>query len=261
LRKGRFELADGGTLFLDEIGEISATFQAKLLRVLQLGEFERVGGTHTLKVDVRLVGATNRNLEDAVARGDFRADLYYRLNVVPIVLPPLRERSGDIPLLAREFLRRFNGENGTKLELTSTALSVLSACSFPGNVRELENCLRRTATLATGPEIRDEDFACRNDECLSALLWKHSDAGFVPLSHGMRRPPSVPPPAPEHDVDEDWELPSLGGDGSGKSDRQRLIEVMESVGWVQAKAARVLGLTPRQVGYALRKHDIPIKKF
>ncbi len=265
LRKGRFELADGGTLFLDEIGEISATFQAKLLRVLQLGEFERVGGSSTLKVDVRLVAATNRNLEDAVARGEFRADLYYRLNVVPIVLPPLRNRSSDIPLLAREFLGRFNQENGTALVLTPPALAVLTTCSFPGNVRELENCVRRTATLAGGPDILAEDFACKQDECLSSLLWKQGDEpsrGFVslPLTRGPRRPASAPPPASE-DGSEDVEMPALSDDGSEMSDRARLIEVMDSVGWVQAKAARVLGLTPRQIGYALRKHDIPLKKF
>jgi Nif-specific regulatory protein len=122
-RKGRFELADHGTLFLDEIGEISAAFQAKLLRVLQLGEFERVGGTSTIKVDVRLVTATNRNLEESVAKGDFRADLYYRVSVVPIFLPPLRERKGDIPLLAREFLDRFNIEHDTNFAWTDSAFA------------------------------------------------------------------------------------------------------------------------------------------
>ena len=113
-RKGRFELADKGTLFLDEIGEISPAFQAKLLRVLQESEFERVGGTKTLKVDVRIVTATNRNLEEAVAGNQFRADLYYRISVVPLLLPPLRERKGDIPVLAEAFLERFNRENGRK---------------------------------------------------------------------------------------------------------------------------------------------------
>ena len=115
LRKGRFELADGGTLFLDEIGEITPSFQAKLLRVLQEGEFERVGGTRTMKVDVRLVCATNRNLEEAVQKGEFRADLYYRISVVPIFLPPLRDREDDLKLLANEFLRRFNTEQGSNL--------------------------------------------------------------------------------------------------------------------------------------------------
>jgi len=280
LRKGRFELADGGTLFLDEIGEISATFQAKLLRVLQLGEFERVGGSSTLKVDVRIVAATNRDLESAVAAGDFRADLYYRISVVPILLPPLRERTSDIPLLAHEFLKRFNSENSTELTLTDAAQAVLAACSFPGNVRELENCIRRTATLARGAHIVATDFACRQDECLSAVLWRKTAAPsaaevFIPLPIGRgpatprpatlpppdlggaraMRPPSSPPPPPDYDdLDED-------GEGMELTDRDRLISVLESVGWVQAKAARVLGLTPRQIGYALRKHEIPIKKF
>ena len=124
-RAGRFELANGGTLLLDEIGEISASFQAKLLRILQEGEFERVGGTKTLKVDVRLVCATNKNLEEAVAKGEFRADLYYRINVVPIFLPPLRERPGDIPHLARAFVQRFNAENGRKMSISQSGLDVL----------------------------------------------------------------------------------------------------------------------------------------
>src|SRR5208282_734404 len=130
-RKGRFELADHGTLFLDEIGEISPSFQAKLLRVLQEGEFERVGGSRTLKVDVRLICATNKNLEQAVTKGEFRADLYYRINVIPIFLPPLRERPGDIALLARSFLDRFNSENGRKLTLASSGMEMLKRCSFP----------------------------------------------------------------------------------------------------------------------------------
>lgn len=281
-RKGRFELADGGTLFLDEIGEISPTFQAKLLRVLQEGEFERVGGTRTLKVDVRLVAATNRNLEEAVTRGEFRADLYYRISVVPIILPPLRERPGDTVVLAREFLRRFNKEHGTSLSLSDDAMAVLSSCLFPGNVRELENCVRRTATFAHDSSIVANDFACRNDNCLSAVLWKGtseapvSRSGFIPLPvigtmpstagksgmagqrdhlHRSVPPgggPSRPSPAPEKD-----DASPLGEE----SERARLIEAMEMAGWVQAKAARLLGLTPRQIGYSLRKHGIPIKKF
>jgi len=266
LRKGRFELADCGTLFLDEIGEISASFQAKLLRVLQEGEFERVGGTSTLKTDVRLVTATNRNLELAVSNGEFRADLYYRISVVPIFLPPLRERQTDIPLLAHEFLDRFNTEHGTSLNFASDALPVLTVCQFPGNVRELENCVRRTATLAAGAAIHADDFACRKDECLSAALWSPAadgvPTGFVPLPLG-RTPRLLHPVAAsaahsDPDGDDDG-LGSLALDG--RSERERLIDSMESAGWVQAKAARLLGITPRQMGYALRKHDIPIKKF
>ena len=167
-----FEMAHGGTLFLDEIGDISASFQAKLLRVLQEREFERVGGTGSIKVDVRMVLATNRNLEKMVANGEFRADLYYRINVVPIFLPPLRERPGDIPHLARAFVQRFNAENGRKMSISQSGLDVLCRCYFPGNVRELENCVRRTATLAHGETITADDFACHSGMCLSSLLWK-----------------------------------------------------------------------------------------
>ena len=254
-RKGRFELADGGTLFLDEIGEISASFQAKLLRVLQEGEFERVGGTRTLKVDVRMVSATNRNLEEAVAKGAFRADLYYRLAVVPIFLPPLRDRPGDIPLLAQEFLRRFNADNKTRVALAPSALPVLQSCYFPGNVRELENCIRRTATLAPGERITEKDFACHNDGCLSAVLWKQAPRPLPSI-------PAVPPPTPV--VTTPAEAPvavSLPRTGAGQSECDQLMEAMEKSGWVQAKAARLLNMTPRQIGYALRKHNIPIKKF
>ncbi|HET9934518.1 MAG TPA: nif-specific transcriptional activator NifA [Polyangiaceae bacterium] len=256
MRKGRFELANGGTLFLDEIGEISPAFQAKLLRVLQEGEFERVGGTSTLKVDVRLVAATNRNLEEAVACGEFRADLYYRISVIPIFLPPLRDRSTDIPILAKEFLRRYNSEHGAALAFAKDGIAVLSACLFPGNVRELENCVRRTATLAASSSIHATDFACNKHECLSAALWQNARAsglsGFVPLplSKGPR------PSASSLDLGE-----LDGQDEDVGTERQRLVEAMESAGWVQAKAARLLGLTPRQIGYALRKYDIPIKKF
>ena len=275
-RRGRFELADGGTLFLDEIGEISLPFQAKLLRVLQENEFERVGGTRTLKVDVRLVAATNRNLEEAVARGSFRADLYYRINVVPIFLPPLRDRPSDVPLLAREFLRRFNVEHGTGLELTDTAYSVLLSCLFPGNVRELENCIRRTATLAPGPTIGGKDFACRNDQCLSAMLWQDPDegqAGFIPLPIANKPPPAprtrrMPGRLPldaaqagEGESSFDGDAGPAPLDDDSKSARDRLLDAMEASGWVQARAARMLGLSARQIGYALRKHGIPSRKF
>ena len=169
MRKGRFEMADGGTLFLDEIGEISTTFQAKLLRVLQEGEFERVGGNHTIKVDVRLVTATNRNLEAAVISGDFRSDLYYRISVVPIFLPALRERREDIPLLAREFLKRFNKEHGVSLSISPRAMEALTACDFPGNVRELESCVRRTAALTKNPVLQAEDFELSNKSSSEAM--------------------------------------------------------------------------------------------
>jgi Nif-specific regulatory protein len=252
-RKGRFELADQGTLFLDEISEVSQAFQAKLLRVLQEGEFERVGGSKTIKVDVRFVFATNRNLEEAVERGAFRADLYYRINVVSIVLPPLRERGEDVPLLAQEFLRRFNEENSEAKQLTAPALRLLQGCFFPGNVRELENCIRRAATMSRDARIGPEDFACMSDSCLSSTLWK--DFGGAPGAAPL--PISAAAlPAPRRGVRGD-----LDGGGSVAFERERLIDAMEKAGWVQAKAARLLSLTPRQIAYALVKHQIPIKKF
>jgi Nif-specific regulatory protein len=264
-RKGRFELADSGTLFLDEIGEISPAFQAKLLRVLQEGEFERVGGTRTLKVDVRLVCATNQNLEQAVERGTFRSDLYYRINVVPILLPPLRARRGDVPLLAQEFVRRFNIEHGTELSLSASALEVLEDCYFPGNIRELENCIRRTATLSRGGQILDGDFACRNDVCLSSVLWKGAQKAEPPPERELRVPARVAaavatdaPPAPAACPSRDA-CPVIAGDT--RSEKERLVEAMKTAGWVQAKAARLLGLTPRQVGYALRKHGVEVERF
>ena len=276
LRKGRFEMADGGTLFLDEIGEISGAFQAKLLRVLQEGEFERVGGSRTIKVDVRLVAATNRNLEAAVLAGQFRSDLYYRISVVPIFLPPLRERREDVGMLAKEFLRRFNDEHGVSLSLSKRAMEVLCACDFPGNVRELESCVRRTAALAKDSVIVVEDFACSHESCLSLVMGKsmnkmqQHEAGYAPL------PVFAPKPDRSLPVHRIVERSSVAAENGGEiatplaassssqadaTERQRLVDAMEKSGWVQAKAARILGLTARQMGYALRKHGIEIKRF
>ncbi|MGY4501475.1 Nif-specific regulatory protein [Bradyrhizobium sp. GM24.11] len=270
-RKGRFELADKGTLFLDEIGEISASFQAKLLRVLQEQEFERVGGNQTIKVDVRVIAATNKNLEEAVARKEFRADLYYRISVVPLLLPPLRERRTDIPLLAARFLKNFNNENGRDLVFNSSAVDVLMNCGFPGNVRELENCVQRTATLAHGSSIARDDFACWHGQCLSATLWKcgpeqvaRQPSPIISLPARLSMPPTqavahVQPVGSELTPLEPPGRPSIGA--AKVTDREHVIAAMERSGWVQAKAARLLGLTPRQIGYALRRHGIEIKRF
>jgi Nif-specific regulatory protein len=255
--------------------------------------------TATIKIDVRLVAATNRNLEESVAKGDFRSDLYYRISVVPIFIPPLRDRKGDIPLLAREFLDRFNAENEANLSLTENAMEVLTSCYFPGNVRELENCIRRTATLANSDRLVSGDFACRNDECLSAVLWKRpadSNDGFVavadrtrrlvwqigrdrraPCRRGRRRSDehsrsgrvsAVPNrrtrytrPAGLMSRQVSFRARRTCYPDDPQNERDRLVEAMETAGWVQAKAARILGLTPRQIGYALRKHEIPVKKF
>jgi two-component system response regulator AtoC len=153
-KPGRFELADGGTLFLDEIGEIPLEMQVKLLRALQESEFERVGGIKTLRVDVRLIAATNRNLEALLADGRFRDDLFYRLNVVPIALPALRDRREDIPLLIQHFTEKYNRRLGKKVErVDEGALEILTAYAWPGNIRELENVMERSVLFADGPLV------------------------------------------------------------------------------------------------------------
>ncbi|MDW9652108.1 nif-specific transcriptional activator NifA [Sinorhizobium meliloti] len=258
-RVGRFESANGGTLLLDEIGEIPPAFQAKLLRVIQEGEFERVGGTKTLKVDVRLIFATNKDLEMAVQNGEFREDLYYRISGVPLILPPLRHRDGDIPLLARAFLQRFNEENGRDLHFAPPALDHLSKCKFPGNVRELENCVRRTATLARSKTITSSDFACQTDQCFSSRLWKgvHCSHGHIEIDAPAGTTPLLGAPANDVPPKE----PGSAGVASNLIERDRLISALEEAGWNQAKAARILKKTPRQVGYALRRHGVDVRKL
>jgi two-component system response regulator HydG len=157
-KKGRFEIADKGTIFLDEIGELSPAIQVKLLRVLQEKEFDRLGGTHTQSVDVRIICATQRDLKEEVRKGNFREDLYYRLNVVPIMLPPLRERTGDTLLLANHFLKSFREQNNKGIKgFSIEAQELLLKYPFPGNVRELENAIERAVVLAKGDEIKAWD--------------------------------------------------------------------------------------------------------
>ncbi len=252
-------------MFLDEIGDISPAFQAKLLRVLQEGEFERVGGSETLKVDVRFVFATNRNLEDAVERGAFRADLYYRINVVSILLPPLRERGDDTPLLALEFLRRFNEENGAEQAIDARRDQLLQTCYFPGNVRELENCVRRTATLSRADRIVRRGFRLcgRRLSLLDAVEGLRPDNAGCPRQKAQRAASSARR-APRRLGRRSCARDGLGQDSAQAGpapDREKLVDAMEKAGWVQAKAARLLNLTPRQIAYALGKHNIPIKKF
>ncbi|MCV6637778.1 nif-specific transcriptional activator NifA [Candidatus Albibeggiatoa sp. nov. NOAA] len=227
-RKGRFERADGGTLFLDEIGEISPTFQAKLLRVLQEGEFERVGGTRTLKVDVRIITATNVNLEEAVERGDFREDLYYRLNVMPINLPPLNERSEDIPELSTFLVDKVAKAQGRKLQLTDSAIRLLMRHNWPGNVRELENCLERAAIMSENGVI---------------------DRSAISLTGVEEKIP----------VTREYQGVDLNDENL--DERERVIAALEQAGWVQAKAARLLNMTPRQIAYRIQTLDIKLRSI
>ena len=224
-RKGRFELAHDGTIFLDEIGDLPITLQPKILRVLQEKEFERVGGEKTIKVDVRLVAATSRDLEGLVSEGKFREDLYYRLNVVPVFLPPLRERAEDVPLLVDYFLKKYNEENLKSVRITPEVLGLLTDYDWPGNVRELENTIERLVVMSRANVATAED---------------------LPL--GMRER-SVKARYPVHVKDA---LPSTIED----IEKTNILDALKRTGWVQAKAARALGITPRQIGYKIKKYHI-----
>ncbi len=230
-RRGRFELASGGTLFLDEIGDLSPSVQIRLLRVLQEMEFERVGGTETLSVDVRVIAATHRKLEAAIAEGRFRQDLYYRINVVPLHLPPLRERRGDIPMLLAHFLRQFNAENGKNVNLSPALVHLLTQYEWPGNVRELENCAERLVVLAEGDTV----------------TFKTIPAAIAGYFNDIQQVTPHPPPAARPE--------SLAMAVRGM-ERDTLQKTLDRCGWVQARAARALGLTPRQVAYKIKKYRL-----
>src|SRR4051812_37732151 len=179
-KPGRFELADAGTLFLDEIGEIPVEMQVKLLRAIQESEFERVGGLKTIKVDVRLITATNRDLEQEIQRGNFREDLFYRLNVVPLQIPPLRKRTGDIPLLVGHIIKKFNERLKKAITgISDEALAALEAHSWPGNIRELENVLERTILFSKGDRIERQDL-----QLASAAQEPASQSQPVPMGVG-----------------------------------------------------------------------------
>ena len=230
-RKGRFEQAHEGTLFLDEVGDIPLALQPKFLRVLQDMKLERVGGSVTISVDARIIGATHRDLERALRDNAFREDLYYRLNVVPIYLPPLRERVADIPLLIEHFVKRFNEEHGKSVEFSPDAIEAMVQHAWPGNVRELENCVERTVIM-TRETVID-----------AAELKKHMNL-FL-----RSDPAAVNHVAPQP---HDHSLP-----GNVRAiEREEISEALRQCGGVQAKAAKLLGLTPRQIGYKIRKYNI-----
>ena len=236
LKKGRFELADSGTLFLDEIGEMPLELQAKLLRVLQEQRFERLGGTATISVDVRIIAATNRSLAEAVARGSFRADLYYRLNVVPIVLPPLRDRAEDIPLLIDHFLALSNRQNRKSVRLSREVMDFLVRYPWPGNVREMQNLMERLVIMADRSQVQLTDlppFVVAEPEEAGP---RHTLPG-LPVSGGSKRP----------------SLEAM--------ERGEIEAALKRHGWVQARAARELGLTARQMGYKIRKYGLSRPEF
>lgn len=222
-RKGRFELADGGTLLLDEVSEIGIGLQAKLLRVLQEREFERVGTAETVKVDVRVIATTNRDLREEIRAGRFREDLYYRLNVVPIHLPPLRERKEDIPLLVQHFIRKYAEENGKLIEgITEEALELFMRYNWPGNVRELENAIEQAVVLATKPILEAKLFHFLNNVT----------GGLSPRGQGL----------------------DLSGMTLKEIEKLAILRALQETGGNRTHAAKRLGISVRTLRNKLREY-------
>jgi len=227
-RKGRFELAHGGTLFLDEIGELSPQVQVKLLRVLQEREIERVGGSAVVKVDVRVIAATNRRLEDEIAAGRFREDLYYRLNVFPVRVPPLRERKSDIVLLADYFAEKYSRRNGKPIKrISSPALDLFTSYHWPGNVRELENCIERAAILSTDMVI-----------------------------HSYHLPPSL-----QSAQSTNTEPTTTLEAALSRLEKELIVEALKISGGNMAAASRRLGISERQMGLRVHHYGIRWKSY
>ncbi len=226
-KAGLFEAASGSTLFLDEIGDLSQPLQGKILRALQEKEVKRVGGTESIPVDVRVVSATNRDLEAMMKAGQFREDLFYRLNVIPVVLPPLRQRPSDVPALVASFLEKANASHGTAVgSIEPAALDLLVRSPWPGNIRQLESVVERAVLLCEGNTIRPDD---------------------LPLEIRLSTAPSARPYG--------FDIPADGIDIEA-FERQLIVQAMEKSGWIIARAARLLGLTYRTLQYRLEKFGI-----
>jgi two-component system, NtrC family, response regulator len=230
MKKGRFELADEGTLFLDEVGDMPPSLQVKLLRVLQEMAFERVGGTRTIQVDVRVLAASNRNIKEDVMNGVFREDLYYRLNVIHIDVPSLQERTDDIPLLARHFIQKFHGgDRDDDIQLNPEAWKALYAYPWPGNVRELENVIERAVVLHSGGQITVEDLPAE----LTGAETQFDVERFIP--------PDIPLQKALEEIEE------------------RLVRrALVRCGNVQAHAARSLGITKSLIQHKMKKYNITV---
>ena len=237
-KRGRFELADGGTLFLDEVGDVSTAMQSKLLRVLQVGRFERVGGTESIQVDVRIVAASNKRLEDEVKAGRFRADLFYRLNVIRIELPPLRERAEDIPLLALHFLDRLTQMSTPPVtEIDSDAMQTLIGYTWPGNIRELENAIKAAVAMAEGSII-------------------HRDALPATVAPRARRAAGT-----QSLIDIERPLPDLANDLIGRVERDYFTRLLARYKGNVARCAKHSGLSRRSVTQKLQKYDLDRARF
>jgi Nif-specific regulatory protein len=227
-KKGRFELANGGTLFLDEVGELTLATQVKLLRVLQEREFERLGGVQSIKVNVRLIAATNKDLEAAVKQGSFREDLYYRLNVFSLFLPPLRERRPDILLLADHFVQKYGTDHGKDVRrIATTAIDMMMSYHWPGNVRELENCLERAVLVCEGGVI-----------------------------HAHHLPPTL------QTAEVSGTLPRLSLAHAVESyEKDLILDALKTTRGNRAKAARLLDTTERILGYKIKNYAIDCSRF
>ncbi len=227
-RKGRFEMADGGTIFLDEIGDLPMTTQVKLLRVMQEKSFERIGGSETIESDVRIICATNRNLEELIAEGTFREDFYYRINVFPLFLPPLRDRRNDVPMLVDHFITKFNKMNGAAIKrITTTAINMLMVYSWPGNVRELENVIERACILSTDMVI-----------------------------HSYNLPPTL-------QTADSSNTKTKGGLAYvvEKIEKQLIIEALVTTKGNMTKAAEQLMITERMMGSRITKYNIEVWRY
>jgi DNA-binding NtrC family response regulator len=240
---GKFELADGGTLFLDEIGELPLDMQVKLLRVLEQREFMRVGGTETIRVDIRVIAATNQDLDKMVEEGRFRQDLYYRLKVVTLRIPSLRERSSDIPILALHFLEKFGQENGREMRFTSEAMRVLMAAEWEGNVRELRNLIESLVVLAPEDEIRLEDLP--------------EEYRRKPPAPASAVPPETAPPAAQGEAQEARTASGADEDLTMEEiERRAILRALEKTGGNRTQAAEMLGIGLRTLQRKLKDYRL-----
>ncbi len=247
-KPGRFELADGGTLFLDEIGEIPVEMQVKLLRAIQESEFERVGGLKTIKVDVRLITATNRDLEQEIARGNFREDLFYRLNVVPLQIPPLRKRTGDIPLLVQHVIKKFNERLKKSITgISDEALAALESHTWPGNIRELENVLERTILFCKGDRIERAD--------LQLVL--APSAAPSNQSGAMEALTAAPL---DEDIDEHAEisgsLKEVVRAETARVERELIVKALDETGGNVTQAARLLKISRKSLQMKMKEFGL-----
>lgn len=253
-RVGRMEMANEGTVFLDEIGDMPLTLQVKLLRVLAEREIDRIGGSKSIPIDIRVIAATHRNLEQAVQNGSFREDLYYRLNIIPVVMPPLRERKTDIPLLASFFLDKFNRicSNGSEKTINQEAMAIMIAYEWPGNIRELANFIERMVVLSPGPVITPQDLP-------EKIIGDHPIGNWsLPENEELEENPAQ---ILQASLKKTYSM-SLPDEGMNlkkaveEFERGLILEALEKTNWVKNKAANLLGLNRTTLVEKLKKMNL-----